>query len=302
LEDGPQGMRWLESRAVGLGRVTGLEADQFGNLYATAPAAGCVSKLSGNLELLTTLRDLEAPKDFFIPQVRTEDHRTGRSDWSGHGTGVLIERWDRDSGLRLFDLGVDVMELRASTEVDRIETRFLLTDPAIVTLRLLDPITEGVLAERAAGSLPAGTSSVGLSFDHLVQSVSSGEYIVEVVARSEHGDNGRDQIARARTAVTLEEGVSGGTLAFAGTHPNPFVVGTEFRLDLPSKVTGAVEVELFDPSGRRVRSLAAPAVAGGLSLRWDGRDESGHDPGSGVYLYRVRLGDWERSGKVVKLR
>src|SRR5690606_17984705 len=147
VEDGPGGLRWMESRPVGEGRITGLEADRFGNLYATSPHRGSVTKWTGGLEPLATLPDLKAPKDFFIPFVRTEDHRTGKSEWSGHGSGVLVERWDHGSGLRLFDLGVDVANLRARCEANRIEARFLLTDAADVTLRLLESGSEEVVAE-----------------------------------------------------------------------------------------------------------------------------------------------------------
>jgi hypothetical protein len=288
---------------VGGGRLTGLGVDQGGHLYATSPQSGVVRKLTSTLEPLAELAGLSAPKDFFVPFVRTEDHRNGRTEWSGHGTAVVVEEWTRESGLRLFDLGVDVEGLRASAASGAIEARFRLTDPAEVTVRLLEPGSERVLAEHRAGSRAAGDASAQLSSADVREAVPAGEYVVEVTARSHHGSAQRaDRVARSRTPLALETGFTGAGLGFRGAHPNPFVSGTEFRFALPALATGSVDLEVFDPSGRRIRSLSAPAREGELVIAWDGRDQSGDDPGSGVYLYRVRAAGWERSGKVVRLR
>ena len=121
-----------------------------------------------------------------------------------------------------------------------------------------------------------------------------------VAARSAQAWGDHTPVVNVRAPVSLDRSVSGAAVRFAGVHPNPFVTDTEFRFSLPGHAGESVEIEMFDPSGRRIRSLSMPA--GRASLRWDGHDESGKDPGSGVYLYRVRIGEWERSGKVVKIR
>ena len=55
-----------------------------------------------------------------------------------------------------------------------------------------------------------------------------------------------------------------------------------------------VEVNIFDLSGRRVRSLfAGEAGSGAYDLDWDGRDESGSLLPVGLYLVRVKV-DTER--------
>ena len=49
---------------------------------------------------------------------------------------------------------------------------------------------------------------------------------------------------------------------------------------------GAREVRLavFDQRGRRVRTLDAQTAAGWHESVWDGRDDDGHAPPSGVYF------------------
>lgn len=71
-----------------------------------------------------------------------------------------------------------------------------------------------------------------------------------------------------------------------GNHPNPFNPSTTivFRLDLP----GRADVRIRDLSGRTVATLTLGDLpAGRHEAVWNGRDESGHAVGSGVYLYEL---------------
>ncbi len=69
--------------------------------------------------------------------------------------------------------------------------------------------------------------------------------------------------------------------------PNPFNPTTTLAFDLPGAARVAVDV--YDLRGRHVRRLAAgDAVAGRLTLTWDGRDDGGRSLPSGAYLVRAR--------------
>ena len=60
-------------------------------------------------------------------------------------------------------------------------------------------------------------------------------------------------------------------------------VAIEFSLAEP----GPVSVDVLDVSGRRVARLAHGTMgAGGHSLRWEGRDDSGRDAPAGIYFVR----------------
>ena len=73
--------------------------------------------------------------------------------------------------------------------------------------------------------------------------------------------------------------------------PNPFNATTEIRCWLPAGMAGsAVDLEIFNLAGQRVQSwTSAEGVAGENRFTWDGRDESGREMGSGVYIYRLRV-------------
>ncbi len=70
--------------------------------------------------------------------------------------------------------------------------------------------------------------------------------------------------------------------------PNP-LGATGTRLAFQLRESGPVQLWVVDPQGRMVRSLTrARAPAGRGEFLWDGRDESGRELPSGVYLARFR--------------
>jgi len=89
-------------------------------------------------------------------------------------------------------------------------------------------------------------------------------------------------------------------LAMSPAAPNPSRGASRLRFVLPA--AGAVELTVFDVSGRRVRTLiAGPRPAGAGEISWDGRDETGHPVRAGLYLARLRTGAGARTGRLVRL-
>jgi hypothetical protein len=86
-----------------------------------------------------------------------------------------------------------------------------------------------------------------------------------------------------------------------GAYPNPFNPATELRFELASR--SRVEIEIMDLRGRRVRQLLATTLpAGEHRARWDGLDANGSAVSSGTYIYRLRAGTREFSGKLSLVR
>ena len=64
----------------------------------------------------------------------------------------------------------------------------------------------------------------------------------------------------------------------------------------------ASRVDLFDVTGRRVRTLAARELPAGASvLPWDGRDDAGASLRRGVYFARLQASGCVRTARVVLL-
>jgi hypothetical protein len=84
--------------------------------------------------------------------------------------------------------------------------------------------------------------------------------------------------------------------------PNPFGRNTTIRFSRARM--GSVSVTIYDPTGRRVRTLADGTVfgPGAHGLRWDGRNDSGDEMPSGVYLCRFQADAMDKSTRMILLR
>lgn len=81
------------------------------------------------------------------------------------------------------------------------------------------------------------------------------------------------------------------------------VTGGQARLQLTVPNAGAVTVDVFDARGARVRSLHTGQMdSGSRTLVWDGRDATGRDVASGVYLVRMLYAGEAFTGRVVMVR
>lgn len=100
-------------------------------------------------------------------------------------------------------------------------------------------------------------------------------------------------------ALGVETPAPAATNPVATAAPNPFTGATTLRFALPG--TAPFRVEIFDVSGRRVRTLhAARGSAAEGETRWDGRDDAGRRVVPGTYCVRVSSGGAVAGGKVTR--
>ena len=84
--------------------------------------------------------------------------------------------------------------------------------------------------------------------------------------------------------------------------PNPFNPATAIQFRVPSP-GGRVALAVYDLSGRLVRTLVDGEKNGGEhTVVWRGLDDSGRQVGSGVYFYRLEVGDTKLERKMVMLK
>jgi hypothetical protein len=285
----------------GLGLVTSLDTDAWGNVYAAAPQSGSVMKLSPALDALAGYSSgIERPRDFHVVFEDVQDHRNGSERVSGRGTGVLVEDWNGNHGIRMLNLGVDITSARAAQP-----SAFTLsiTDRAAVTADLVDPASGETIARHDAGVLDAGAHTIAFAPGDYSSAYSAGEYRAVVHARStyEHGDQ-----ASVEIAVKLATGGAPSLpsrLTLLGNSPNPFNPETTIRFVVPAGSRRDYSVRIYDVAGRLVRELASGRIdAGAHDVRWDGTDDHGATASSGVYLYRVSAGNETQHGKMVLLK
>ncbi len=89
-------------------------------------------------------------------------------------------------------------------------------------------------------------------------------------------------------------------------YPNPFNPSTMIPFAVPFVSGGRAvptSVEIFNALGQRVRMLVdGPIKPGYHRVEWDGRDGHGSAVGSGLYFYRVRVGQMAQVGKMTLVK
>lgn len=84
-------------------------------------------------------------------------------------------------------------------------------------------------------------------------------------------------------------------------YPNPFNSETSIQYDLPKRER--VSIRIYNVVGKLVRTLIQEEqFPGNYTTQWDGRDDSGRYVSSGIYIYRVQAGGFEKSKKMVFLK
>ena len=91
-------------------------------------------------------------------------------------------------------------------------------------------------------------------------------------------------------------------LWFAPPAPNPCRPGTDLQFYLP--VRAEVRLVVYDVTGRLVRSLLDEEVlaVGEHNITWDGTSQLGTPVASGIYFYRLRVGEVEVDRKLQIVR
>jgi len=84
-------------------------------------------------------------------------------------------------------------------------------------------------------------------------------------------------------------------------YPNPFNPVTEIKYQLPRRER--VKITIFNLLGQKVRTLADDWESVGYHTAcWDGRNEDGKEVGGGVYVYKIEVGGFIDTKKMVLLR
>ncbi len=84
-------------------------------------------------------------------------------------------------------------------------------------------------------------------------------------------------------------------------YPNPFNTGTVIHYSLRNE--GSAKLDVYDVLGRHVRTLFDGLQSTGLhDVVWDGRAANGQTVASGVYFYRLTVGEGVESKKMVLLK
>lgn len=141
---------------------------------------------------------------------------------------------------------------------------------------------------------PGGEGSFVFTADH------SDWYGFVVYNERDNGGSYRVTL-QDETTVAVGDPLLPADFGLQAASSNPFADGITLRYSLPSE--GPVAIDVFDVTGRRVRSLLnGQGPAGDHLLVWDGRNDAGTAMPGGVYLARLRAGGEVHSAKLVRVQ
>jgi len=84
-------------------------------------------------------------------------------------------------------------------------------------------------------------------------------------------------------------------------YPNPFNPSTTIKYQLPKAVD--VQLEIYNILGQRVKTLVnKKAEPGYYEVVWDGTNDFGQKVASGLYIYRIKAGDYVKSYKMILMK
>jgi len=155
----------------------------------------------------------------------------------------------------------------------------------------------------SSGVTPVTLNFLGSSLDTMTvdANVPATALYYIVTANDVHDNEGDPSNEASVSTVTgIGDTPALAALSVLPNHPNPFAGATLLRIGLPK--ASDITVEVYDVTGRRLRSLAVSGVAGWQNVAFFGHDDAGRPLPSGVYFYRISARGFMVQDKMVIAR
>ncbi|MFA5033337.1 MAG: PQQ-binding-like beta-propeller repeat protein [bacterium] len=99
-----------------------------------------------------------------------------------------------------------------------------------------------------------------------------------------------------KTPTSIEEGKLDFKINSGKSSPNPFSTETRISLTLPEK--SFVNLDIYDITGKLVKSLSGNYTEGQHSIKWDAKDNHGNRIKTGIYLCRLKTNSYSITRKI----
>ena len=85
-----------------------------------------------------------------------------------------------------------------------------------------------------------------------------------------------------------------------GNYPNPFNPSTIINFSLNTENTEGTEVLIYNLKGQMIRKFSILNIQS--SIVWDGTDENNQPVTSGIYFYKLKVGEFEETRKMILMK
>jgi len=84
-------------------------------------------------------------------------------------------------------------------------------------------------------------------------------------------------------------------------YPNPFNPSTRIAFEIPQQEF--VTLKVFNINGELIKTIAEENLpAGRFERTWNGKDNAGQDVSSGIYIYRLTAGKFDKSARMILMK
>jgi len=135
----------------------------------------------------------------------------------------------------------------------------------------------------------------------------SGQYTnVTAITIDDSGNTSEfSQVALITNVEKLADSNLPEKFSLSQNHPNPFNPETAIQFEIPitRKQMVKVELRIYNLQGQLIRTLITEQRSAGVyQVWWDGLDEAGNNVATGIYLYRIRAGDFAAMKKMILMK
>jgi hypothetical protein len=150
------------------------------------------------------------------------------------------------------------------------------------------------------GSLaPYEYNEIDVVFD--TNELEPGDYNCDIIINTEEREQFIVPVFLTVTATDVNNNVIPVVTELIGNYPNPFNPETVIKYGL--KTDTKVLLEIYNLRGQKVRTLVNDSQSAGYhQATWNGKDKTGKQTASGVYFYKMKTDDFEKTRKMILLK
>ena len=129
------------------------------------------------------------------------------------------------------------------------------------------------------------------------------KYSWRVIVYNEYGDSRPNITNSFRTQISLSDGEKNLEITnrLIGNYPNPFNPSTTISFEIIED--NAVSIEIFNIRGQKIRALLNEDLEKGQhTIIWNGKGDDGNNVASGIYFYRMSIGDFNTTKRMLLMK